>query len=270
MNRVKNLIPTIIIESMSGNKVGIFHPCLVFPDIWEKLTEDNNYNEKIWTIINKKVAESTPSVFRSEFFAYAGFITRIDSAYSDLDYWERKTNGEKKERANDISKLAKELSKKLKDTPFDTQVFEYFCHEFYLNFLIKQSGGSDLNMDALPMDLTDKFNMLGACSPNISILMENLSEVVIASPDLKGTLSKVNADDAKVTHFVRIVSDWMNKHFGSPCHELNSLLAGGIYEQPFTIEDIKNKLRRYNRSDGSIQFTDEYISRSKFYELPND
>ncbi|GAC09509.1 hypothetical protein [Paraglaciecola chathamensis] len=258
MTNFDNYVPKLLLEALEG-KGDLLSPTIVHPEIWHRLVTKNPTNEKIWRLVYRHVNSSTPSVFKHQFFAYRNFIERIETAYDGMDNWEKRTNAEKKERINEIARLAKALSKKIQGTPFDTQVFEYFNHEFYLEALNEISENKH---DMFDLNVNDQFNLSGIYSPDISQIMNNMSESIKESGAESGVLSKVNAEDSNITYFVRVISDWLNTHFGSPCHELNSLLASVIFEDSLTVEDVRNKLRRYHASEGKISYSKQYISRS--------
>jgi len=273
VKKVIDLVPKVLLEALNGNG-NLLHPSIVYPEIWEKLIEDNPLNFKFWTLLNKKVRESVPDTFKHEFFAYRNFVVRVETAHCGPDDWKLQKKEERNARCDDIIKLAKELAKKLKGTPFNDNLLNYFDHESYYQNALKNinestsrwlSNTREHHGDELsPMDI---IHIVGVLSPLISETLLSLSED--AKKEIKSSddvIAKVNATDSNITYFVRLLSDWCNQFFGTPCHELVSLITDTAYDKRITPENVRNKLKGYKRSNGEIEFTNEYINKARIVD----
>jgi hypothetical protein len=152
-------------------------------------------------------------------------------------------------------KLASELEKKLTVTPLDINVQGHFDHESYrerarkdprvLEMIWTLPGDKNRRMKLHPMEY---LSLLDLRFPLISGVLASLSEA--AKKEIENSedvITKVNAKGSNITYFVRLMSDWCFGYFGTPCHELVSLLADSIYEKRITAEDVRGKLKGYSR-----------------------
>jgi hypothetical protein len=252
----------LLIEMLEyGKKKGIHE--FAYPEIFYKLIDNKLYNTKLWELLDKKIGakECTPSNYLFfRYSIYTGIFSRIDTAYCGLDKWKFQKKEDRNTKCVDIIKLSDELRKKIKGTPFDshelrssTDAINSFIDELENLNNVKEEGELHL------VTGVDPFDNVGVYSPPISEMLIGLAEDAkkeMASDD--DVISKVNTKDANITYFVRLMSDWCLQCFGTPCHEIVSLITSSIYEQLITAENVRSKLKGYSRSNGEIEYTKKY------------
>jgi hypothetical protein len=266
VNKVIDKVPQTLIDALNKNR-DLYTPSIVYPEIWNKLIEDNPLNLKFWHLLNKKCEKyvldnSDEDWGRPIYWLYCDFILIVEKAYSGPGKWNSVKKEDRNAKCEDIIKLATELAKKLRGSPFDNDLLNHFHDESYCKEALGNANDSLLSAlhtveNSLRFRLLpgETLNFLGVRSPPISDVLISLSED--AKKEMKNkddVIAKVNAIDSNITYFVRLMSDWCYGHFGTPCHELVSLVADSTYGKRITAENVRNKLKGYSRQVVKNQF----------------
>ena len=255
MSRFSNHVPNILVSALNDERIegGILtHPNLVYPALWQRFTTQSIYVSIFWERAKLLITKSVDVRFTHRNFAWKSFLETIELAYSGIDNYENKTPKERDEDLKEISQLAEQLSRRVRNVPFNNSTDEVIDHESYYSSVAHKVWGENWLNDR---SHKENLSILGIYYPSFEYILQELSNLAEQERrNHNNVVKKVNSDDAQITYFVRVMSTWCSGSFSTPCHELVALATSIAFDlDDFDKDQVRNKLKHYKAQNGEVR-----------------
>lgn len=279
MDKYATNSPKVLINLHERKNVSLYD--LVYPEVLKALIKSTKQTEDLWSQLQPKLTSNNN--FKCDDCAFIGFYRAVEIGIAGVSIWEAKTKNERKERCEDITKKAKELSNLLRETPFDEALLCEFDNEVYYNFVFNYFTDSaiknhklimsiDTSKAKLEYEITNKHKEtlidMGFIAPLYSHTLKGLVETVNSNLEvvINGVANKAN----NKIFFVRTMSNWFNQYSDSSSTLVISLLTELYFPDKNAtngVDQVKGILKRYNNQQPCINTSKLNEERLKKIQL---